>query len=393
MESPEERFRNTVKRGVDCISTAFARYMEEITILPVDYERRAHRWLIRDGGRYTIIVYPFLLEKVIEMCRDILSEMQAYATTIPVPGMVTMSPEILVGLAPIPYLTLPTYYDPNDPILIETTRKFVRNLIPKWMRRKFRRRPLVLKDLGERGENYEIIFGVIYTHMDWRIKKALFDIETGKGIFASAGREYALHLLSAVTGRRISVGHIRRLLMMPKEVVKRERREVAVTKELRRRAERRNRVIEECVIPSLPVKWWVDVLSRYYDYLTVMHALSEEDIREHKEMIRSKLLEGRERLSSAWRQWKEPASYDLRLFQSVNIILELLKTIDGFKELLERIEFAMKEVSSVSRPISIPSEDPQAVAKYCVYALRTILSSDEHMDAFIYLRTPYYRPQ
>jgi len=38
MESPEERFRNTVKRGVECISRAFTMYMEEITILPVGYK-------------------------------------------------------------------------------------------------------------------------------------------------------------------------------------------------------------------------------------------------------------------------------------------------------------------------------------------------------------------
>jgi len=209
MERPEERFRNTVKRGVDCISTAFAKYMEEITILPVDYERRPHRWLIRDGGKYTVIVYPHLLEKVMEMCSNDLSDMQAYATTIPVPGMITMSPEILVGLAPIPYLTLPSPFDPWDRVLIRATRNFVRTLVPRWMKRKFRGRPLVLKDLGEKEVNYEIIFGIIYTPRDSKIKEGLFKI------FKSTGKEYAIRLLSAVTGGRVGVGFIRRVLISP----------------------------------------------------------------------------------------------------------------------------------------------------------------------------------
>ena len=144
------------------------------------------------------------------MCSDNLSEMQAYATTIPVPGMVTISPEILVGLAPIPYLTLPSPFDPKDPFLIRATGNFVRTyLIPRWMRRRFRGKPLVLKDLGERGENYRIIFGVIYTPMDREIWRRLIKI------FKSTGREYAIRLLSAVTRMRISTGFIRRVLISP----------------------------------------------------------------------------------------------------------------------------------------------------------------------------------
>jgi len=55
-------------------------------------------------------------------------------------------------------LTLPSPHDPDDPVLVRATGIFVRKyLIPRWMRRKFRGRPLVLKDLGQREVNYEII--------------------------------------------------------------------------------------------------------------------------------------------------------------------------------------------------------------------------------------------
>ncbi|RLF94199.1 hypothetical protein DRN52_05435 [Thermococci archaeon] len=377
---PEERreMREVVREGVECISKAFAMYMEEITILPVGYEDMSrYRWLIRDGGRYTVIVYPFLLGKVIEECRDLLSEMQAFAFGAP-PTMVTVRPEIITGLTPIPYLTLPTYYDPNDPILIETTRKFVHTyLIPRWKKEKVRGKPLVLKDIGERGDNYRIIFGVIYTPIDWNIRRKLIDI------FMSTGREYAISLLSAVTGGRVEEARIRRLLR-EERVVMVERREEAIAEaeELRRKFERRRRVIEECVIPSLPFEWWVDVFLRYYEYLTTATNLPKEAVREREKIIREKLLEGGRRLYSAWQQWKEYASTDVRLVQSINIILDRLKSVEDFEELLERIKSAMG-VSGEIKHIDRPDQDPQEASEYCVHALRTILSSDDHMDVFI----------
>ena len=356
MESPEERIRDIVVRGVKRISAAFAGYMEWITILPAGYERwSVYRSLIMDGGRRALIIYPYLLETVIRTCGDNLSEMQAYASA--------------------PYVSLPSPYNPYDPVLTETTRNFVRTyLIPRWRERKFRGRPLVLKDLGERelkwGLGYYIVFGIIYTPRDSKIRKALFEI------FASAGREYALHLLSAVTGGRISVGSIRRILILEEEIAERLRTEM-----LKRIAERRRRVIEECVIPSLPVKWWVDVLSDYLQYANLMGFLSEEDVRDLREKIREKLLEGGERLYSAWQQWKEYASVDVHLFQSVFLILDLLSSVDGFEELVNRMEFAMKKVRGES--LNIFKRPAEEGAEICVHALREILSSDDLMDAFI----------
>lgn len=377
---PEERreMREVVREGVECISKAFAMYMEEITILPTGYEDMdQYKWLIRDGGRLTIIVYPFLLGKVIEVCRVLLSEMQAFAFGAP-PTMVTVKPEIITGLTPIPYLTLPTYYDPNDPILIETTRKFVHTyLIPRWKKEKVRGKPLVLKDIGERGDNYRIIFGIIYTPMDRDIWRKLLKI------FRSTGREYAISLLSAVTGGRVEEARIRRLLG-EERVVMIERREEAIAEAemLRRKFERRMRIIEECVIPSLPFKWWVDVFLRYYDYLTTATRLPEEAVREREKIIREKLLEGGRRLYSAWQQWKEYASTDVRLVQTINIILKLLKSVEDFRELLLRIKSAMG-VSGEIKHIDMPDQDPQEASEYCIHALKTILSSDDHMDVFI----------
>ena len=77
------------------------------------------------------------------------------------------------------------------------------------MKRKFRERPLVLKDLGEKEVNYEIIFGIIYAPRDSKIKENLFKI------FKSTGKEYAIRLLSAVARGRVGVGFIRRVLISP----------------------------------------------------------------------------------------------------------------------------------------------------------------------------------
>jgi len=382
MERPNEKMRINMMGRVECISTAFARYMKEITILPIGYERlSAYRSLIMDGGRKAIISYPLLLKKVIESCGDALSEMQSFALA-PTPGMATVSPEIFVGITPSPYVTLPSPYDPYDPVLIEATRDFVRTyLIPRWRERKFRGKPLILKDLGERGMNYYMVFGVIYTPRDLGVEKALFDI------FRSAGREYAIRLLSAVTGGRVSVGTIRRMLMPEREEEEVVEKEEEAIERFRRIAELRRSVIEECVIPSLPVEWWIDVLSDYLRYINLMGALSEKDIRDLREKIRKKLLMGGERLSSAWQQWESSASTDLRLFQSVYLILDLLSSVDGFEELLNRMEFAMTKVRK--RSLNIFMSPAEEGAENCVHALREILSSDELMDAFIHY-TFYY---